>query len=188
VEPPPYEQRAPLAPSLPSSGAALDLQATYLADALRELRVSRAPSRALAILDRHAADLSGGDLAHEALLVRVEALLELGRRSDALRILDGLPLPRAAAASLTLVKVRGQLRAGAGRCREAISDFDAALAAARAGGPDEEALYGRALCRGRTGDRSGAREDLETYRRVFPAGAHSDEVGEWLARGGGERR
>jgi len=46
------------------------------------------------------------------------------------------------------------------------------LLLARARRPDEQALYGRAVCRSRTGDKVGAQADFSLYQREFPNGAH----------------
>ena len=77
--------------------------------------------------------------------------------------------PRGARASCSAS--RGELRADAGRCAEARADFDAVLSGdAPDDGVVERALYGRAACRERAGDREGARANLEAYLARFPAG------------------
>jgi hypothetical protein len=141
-------------------------QATgYLTQAIRALRVEHSPSTALLILDRHAREIEGNAFAHEALLLRVEAMLSQGRQDEVLRLLDGIPLT-GAAASRSLLILRGQLRAAAGRCSEGVRDFDLVLAQTKQ--PSKPALRGRALCRKRLGDRDGARADVERYQREFP--------------------
>ena len=80
----------------------------------------------------------------------------LGRRSEALAVLELLSLdklPRAA----ELGVLRGELRAEAGRHRDAIADFTPCADVARCRPETEErALYGRASCRARVGDRAAA--------------------------------
>jgi hypothetical protein len=137
------------------------------------LRTNHAPGAALALLDRHAAELKQSAFVHEAMLLRVEALLSLKRSDEALDLLDGKPLSNVAA-SRALLLTRAELRAAAGRCTDSLSDFDLLLA--RAQRPDEQALYGRAVCRSRTGDRLGAQADLQLYQRQFPNGAHIRDV------------
>jgi outer membrane PBP1 activator LpoA protein len=152
--------------------------ARWLAEALHSLRTDHAPGAALALLDGHAVELRQSAFVHEAMLLRVEALLSLRRSDEALELLDGKALSNLAA-SRTLLLTRAELRAAAGRCTDSLTDFDLLLA--RAQRPDEQALYGRAVCRDRTGDKRGARADLELYQRRFPNGAHIREVEKQLA-------
>lgn len=91
-------------------------------------------------------ELRHGALAHEVLLVRVEALLALRRERDALQLLDGAPL-HDGAAQRALLLTRGELRAMAGRCADAVADFDRVLT--RSDARDPRALRGRAACTGR---------------------------------------
>ena len=84
-----------------------------------------------------------------------------------------------------LTLTRAELRAAAGRFREALSDFnrvvdgaDATLAAAG----DERALYGRAVCLGRLGEDERARADLLAYQRRFPDGRFAREVRRLLGK------
>jgi Flp pilus assembly protein TadD len=112
-------------------------------------------------------------MSHERILVQVEAMLALRRFAEVLRLLDAMPLTdirRARALLLT----RAELRARAGRCADGIRDFDLVLS--RADRADERGLYGRAVCRLRTGDSVGAQRDFEQYLELFPRGPHSGEV------------
>ena len=145
----------------------------WLAEALHSLRSDHAPGAALALLDLHAAELGQSAFVHEAMLLRVEALLDLKRSGEALALLDGKSLSNVAAAR-TLLLTRAELRAAAGRYADSLADFDAVLARARRS--DEQALYGRAVCRSRTGDKLGAQADLSLYQRQFPNGAHIRDV------------
>jgi hypothetical protein len=166
-QPPPVASIA----ARPKSGA------LWLAQALHSLRTDHAPGAALALLDLHAAELGQSALVHEAMLLRVEALLDLKRSSEALDLLDGKALS-SVAASRTLLLTRAQLRAAAGRCADGLADFDLLLARARR--PDEQALYGRAVCRSRTGDKAGAQADFSLYQRQFPSGPHIRDVEQQL--------
>jgi hypothetical protein len=133
-----------------------------LAEAIRLVRADAQPQPALALLDRQATRLNQSPYRHEALLIRVEALLALKREAELLRLLDGTPLADVAA-SRTLLVTRGRLRAAAKRCAEAVADFDRALA--EPGRKDRQALLGRALCREALGDAEGAKADRERYRQ-----------------------
>jgi len=139
--------------------------AKYLSEAIRALRVEHSPGMALFLLDRHATELGKSAFVHEALLLRVEAMLALGRRVEVLRLLDGLALTDVAA-SRSLLVTRGELRAAANRCADGLGDFDLVLAKSKQA--DRQALFGRALCRKKLGDSAGARADIERYRREFP--------------------
>ena len=172
--PPPSAHTAMLEPSMPVKPASSQIveskpaaigepgAAKVLVDAIRALRVDGAPGSALALLDRHAILLATSPYRHEALLIRVDALLALKRERELLRLLDGAALADVAA-SRTLLVTRGQLRAATNRCQEAVTDFDRVLA--EAGRADRQALLGRATCRERLGDVGGARADRERYRQ-----------------------
>lgn len=167
-------------------------ESRLLVEALRRLRRERDPAAALALLDRHRAAFPQGALQQEAAQARVEALIALHRSKDALAELDHLPLrpgdgaPRAA----ELLLLRGELRAAAGRCQDAEVDFSAALAsppgADRAAPLSDEqgerALYGRASCRARRGERAAANEDLRELLRRAPTGRFSDQARDALGR------
>lgn len=156
----------------PASDKALD-GTHWLAEAIQAMRQDRRPASALDILDKHAQELSRAGLTHESILVRIEALLAQQRSSEALRLLDATSLADATGPR-GLLLTRAELRAAAGRCADGLGDFDWLLM--RASKPDERALYGRAVCRQRTGDQVGARKDFEQYRQLFPQGAHLREV------------
>lgn len=177
-QPPAAPARAAPAAGLPAPG--LKGEAKLLAIAVAQLRRGHDPESALATLDRYRAQFERGVLEPEATLIRVDALMALGKRELALGVLDRLSLderPR----GQELQALRGELRAESARCGEAIHDFTVALAAAR-GSAEERALYGRATCRGRIGDAEGARADLETYLRRFPHGKFADSIRRQLDR------
>jgi hypothetical protein len=66
-------------------------EAALLAVAFRHLRVDRDGATALARLEEHARRFPDGHLQPEAGLARVEALLLLGRRAEAVALLPSLP-------------------------------------------------------------------------------------------------
>jgi hypothetical protein len=138
--------------------------------ALRRLRERDDAAGALALLDERDARFGGaGLLGDEARSTRVEALLRLGEHARALALLDAAA-PRPTGRGRALLVTRGELRAAAGRCREAVADFALLADGATDDEPAARALYGRAACRGRLGEGDAARADLEEYLARFPAG------------------
>jgi hypothetical protein len=178
---PPAPRRAEPAPSSPpgtpasrpaAAGEAEDplaLEARLLRRAVDELRVQHDGRAALATLDEYRSRFPRGTLAREASVARVETLLALGRRQEALALLDVTPLgslPR----SNELGMLHAELLAEAGRCREALPLLEAELAAAGPRATSERALYGRGHCRASLGDAQGARADLTLYLHLYPQG------------------
>ncbi len=167
LEPPPLE----VAPAPPA-------EAALLAGAIRALRGAGEADAALALLDEHRARFPAGAMTLEAAAVRIEALLKAGRTAAALAELDRFPLDGAPGRDEWQV-VRGELRANAGRWREAETDFVVALAGRLDGARGdlaERALWGRAGARARRGDAAGARADYALYLERFPAGRFADQA------------
>jgi TolA-binding protein len=165
-ETPPAPSPAPVVETPRPAESPLLSESRLLATALGKLH--KDPKGALAALDDYATRFPQGQLAQEAQVMRVDALLAVGRRDAALAALDGMTLaglPR----GRELVVLRAELRSEAGRCRDALGDFAVAMAEA-ADGLDERALYGRAVCRANLGNTEGARADLERYLVRFPDG------------------
>ena len=127
-----------------SAGAATETAA--LEAAVTALRRQADPRGALQLLDQAEARFPGGDLRVERATLRAEALLALGDKKRALRVLDGLPTG-AAAFNRRLRVARGELRADQDRCAEAMADFQDVLTPALHDDEDERALRGRAVCR-----------------------------------------
>jgi hypothetical protein len=161
---------------------------SLLTIAVRRLRTAHDPASALAMLDDYKVRFPRGALAPEAAMLRAEALLQMGRKGDALAELDRLSLDQMPNSDERHV-LRGELRATVGRWREALGDFDVVLRGhtrARADldattdmkvrEPVERALWGRALARSRLGDDTGAREDLRDCLRLFPRGRFAPEA------------
>ena len=171
TEPP--RELAPAAPPL----SALGQESRLLAIALQRLRNDHDPRAALALLDEHRARFADGPLALEANVTRVEALLQLDRRTEALAFLDPLRAPWTGRRRELLV-MRAELRAQGGRCAEALVDFGIILrnSAEPSDQITERALHGRASCRAARGDGPGARADLERYLADFPDGKFAPEV------------
>jgi hypothetical protein len=170
----------------PAVGApsALREEARLLASALRRLREEDDPAGALALLDEHTRRFGdAGPLADEARTTRIEAWLRSGDRGSALAALDTLML-RPWGRARALRAARADLRAEAGRCAEALTDFEALLASDAAAGDAiaERALFGRASCLARQGDADAARADLERYLARFPGGANAERARAALAR------
>jgi hypothetical protein len=154
-------------------------EALWLGRALRKLRVEHDPNGALALLDGYEARFPERALAEEVLLARVEARLALGRRAEALRLIETERRP--AKESRQIVVVRGELRAGAGRCAEAVSDFDAILVQPASDTVAERALYGRAVCYRHLQQAALAERDFGAYLRRFPSGRFASSARAALA-------
>jgi len=146
---------------------------------------------ALAALDDYRVRFPSGGLAPEAAMLRAEALLQIGRKGDALAELDRLSLGRCpTATSATFCGESCVQPSAAGE--EAQGDFDVVLRdqkteiGATMKSPDrfERALWGRALTRSRLGDDVGARADLQECLRRFPQGRFASEATRLL---GGQR-
>jgi hypothetical protein len=166
---------------VPAPGAAAPARPSVIAEesallgaAMRRLREHDDAAGALALLDEHDGRFGrAGALGRESNTTRVEAWLRLGRFDRALPLLDALA-PRPTGRDRDLLATRGELRVEAGRCPEALTDFEAVL------GDDsardlaaERALSGRAGCRARLGERDAARADLEAYLSRFPRGQYA---------------
>ncbi len=177
LEPPPANTG--LSPILPSTAPVMEPPAAteelLLATALRTLRVEHNPSSALAALDRYYLSHGNGRLSIEATILRAEALVALGRKSEALQYLDGLDLGRVPGAAAGHLE-RAELREGSGRFEGALADFDWVLAHAKDKGVVESAIAGRMRCRQRMGDIAGAQGDAAEYLRRFPNGRHAREA------------
>jgi hypothetical protein len=177
VEPPPVERPPVVSPLVVSSPIAVEQ--ALLGQAIRTLRDGHDARTALALLAQYGGRFPGGAFASEATVLRIEALLALGRGHEALVLLDGVSLASLPNQDEQRV-VRGELRAADRRWRAAAEDFDDALRGRdppttnpRARSLQERALWGRAAARSRLGDEAGARADLELYLRDFPAGRFS---------------
>ncbi len=164
------ETSSTVSPADPAPEPAPDSEARLVSAALAHLHGDRDGASALVLLAEHRRRFPSGALALEARVAEVQALLLLGRRSQALEILDHLPvsrLPRGA----ELAVLRAELRAEAQRCREALADFDVCTDSTGCRPEAQErALYGRASCRGSLGQNGAARGDLERYLERFPHG------------------
>ncbi len=165
-----------IAPASSSSAeGAAGIEARLLAESLHTLRKEHAPERALALVAEHDRRFPDGPLRRQADMVRAEALLRLGGQSEALSVLDSLPL-ESGAADRGLALARAELRAAHTRCAGAISDFDRVLAIEGDDAFAERALFGRAMCRARASQFGAARADLRDYLARFPRGTRRAEA------------
>lgn len=166
---------AGLDPAAPSSGAsALSGETSLLGEALLQLRQKRDARGALAALDEYRARYPNGTLTREAETARIDALLLLGRNDEALAELGALTL-QPVGRDQELRLIRGELAAPTD-CKRAFVDFDRILNEQATAAVVERALHGRAACRLRTGDETGATRDLTEYLRRFPAGRFAPEA------------
>ena len=155
------------------------LESELLQKALGKLRRDHDARSALALLDDYQARFPQGSLSVEASVARVDALMLMGRRGDALALLGRLPLDRVGR-PIELQLLRAELQAERD-CNRALPDFDAVLATSVSPGLGERALYGRAACRLRAGDAAGGRGDLQTYLARYPNGRFVEQVRAHLA-------
>jgi hypothetical protein len=171
----------PRPPAPPPS--ALHEEAALLRGAIERLRARGRPDLALAELAAHRARFQAGALAADAQLLRVEALLALGRRREALLALDDPSLaPARAGNGRALAVARAELLAD-GSCAQAIAAFDDLLDdPAASSDTAERALRGRAVCRDRDGDVAAATRDWQRYLARFPAGRFAREARARLGR------
>jgi hypothetical protein len=175
-------------PSPASIAASPPDEHALLKTALQRLRTAHDPVSALAALDDYRVRFPSGGLVPEAAMLRAEALLQIGRKGDALAELDRLSLSQMPNSDERYL-VRGELRAAVGRWQEALGDFDVVLRGyagekAESGATTdtrlrdrfERALWGQALARSRLGDDAGARADLQECLRRFPRGRFASQA------------
>jgi hypothetical protein len=163
-------------PPLPGASA-LAKESRLLTRAIAKLRQDGDAEQALTILEQHRSEFGArGALAPEANATRIEALLRLGRHTQALALLDAMA-PATNGVGREMLVARAELRADKSRRTAALHDFDLLLTTGgKTDSVTERALYGRATCRGKIGDGEGARRDLETYLATFPEGRFAHEA------------
>lgn len=171
-------------PAAEPSESRLLAESRLLGAALQELRQKRDAGKALRSLDEYQQQFPSGQLGEEARAARIEALLQLDRRGEALSLLDKLELSRLSRGELRVV--RGELRATAGRCSEALSDFAAVDTEQAPAAVGERALYGQASCLTSLGQRARARGALSRYLEKYPMGKHAAQVRKALVELDGE--
>ena len=167
-------------PAAVSAESQLAAESRLLGVALHQLRQEHDAVASLRSLDSYTTQFPQGALTEEAQAARVDALLSLSRRTEALKLLDTTQFVRLGRAG-ELAVTRGELRAAAGRYRDAQADFAAVLRGAPATQVAERALYGQAMCRAYQHDTTGARADLQDYLTRFPAGRFVPSVKKALA-------
>ncbi len=161
----------------PAAPSTLALESELLQRALAKLRRDRDPNGALQLLDDYQTRYPRGVLSLEAAVARVDALLSLGRRAEALERLSRLPLERVGR-RIELQLVRGELYSDRD-CNRAIADFSAVLTLGSDGPFAERAMYGRAMCRLRQSDPA-ATNDLRSYLARYPNGRFADAMRQQL--------
>jgi hypothetical protein len=165
--PPPNARRMLGSLAVPSGEPS---EAAALAEAFRQLQPGGDASAALRFLDAYARQFPEGTLGDEARIARADALITLGRRMEALRLLEEIEASGSTPTRQVRI-TRAELLVEVGRCASAMRDFDVVLSGTRRDGVAGRALYGRASCSLRAGDTAGARADLRRYVADFPDGA-----------------
>jgi tetratricopeptide (TPR) repeat protein len=188
---------SPLAPrptpalaEVPNAQPTKATEAGMVAEALSQLRQQGDPRAALSALDAYARAFPHGVLEKEALRTRLEADIRLDDRKAALVLLDAMP-DLSDEPGTDLLLTRAELRAAAGRYREALADFtQVQKGEGERGAPvaSERALYGRAVCLGHLHEDDRARADLLAYERRFPGGRFAIEVRRLLSEPAPARR
>ena len=163
---------ATMAPA--SASSTLAAESAALERVLLKLRREHDPAGALELLDQSDALFARGSLALEARVARLDALLALGRKQEALSILNHLPFAQIGRGG-ELRLVRAELRASTD-CALALADFDALTRQSLAPALAERALYGRAACELQVGDSAHARGDFAQYLQQYPQGRFAANV------------
>ena len=158
----------------PADSSELDSESLALQAVLVKLRREHDAKGALALLDQSQPLFARGTLALEAQVARVDALLALGRQSEALSILNHLPLAHIGRGG-ELRLLRAELRAKED-CGLALADFDVLVRRPLSPALEERALYGRAACEERIGDGAGAQRDFHEYLARFPQGRFAERA------------
>jgi hypothetical protein len=158
----------------------LSAEALALERVLVKLRREHDARGALALLDESQALFARGSLSLEAEVARLDALLQLGRRVEALRILEHLPFAQVGRGGELRV-LRAELRA-ADDCGRALADFDVLVNQPLPLPLLERAIYGRAACELQVGERSQAADDFKRYLARFPQGRFAARAQSQLAQ------
>jgi hypothetical protein len=172
----PLPSVAAFPPAPPVQSSQLGREAASLEAALRALRADGAAGASVALrqLERHLRDFPQGSLDLEARVARVDALLVLGRRSDARRELSTLPIERVGRKN-ELRLIRAELRADED-CRSALADFQLLVEQPLPAAFAERALFGRGACLLRLGEKASAERDFDRYLERFPNGRFAQQI------------
>ena len=171
---------APTSTSAAANASALAAESAALEAALLKLRREHDAAGALALLDQSDALFARGSLGLEAKIARVDSLLALGRKREALLLLERLPFAQVGRGS-ELRLLRAELRARSD-CGSALADFDLLTRVALPPLLAERAVYGRAACELQVGDDAHARSDFGAYLQRYPEGRFATNVRQQLAR------
>jgi hypothetical protein len=140
---PKQRRRVSAPPPIANRANTLADETQRLSTAISLLRKSANPAGALHEIDDYRKAYPDAHFASEARMLRIEALIALGYRHEALNELTPTRIPSLPRAEELWV-VRGELLLELNRSREALDAFDSALRVARTDSLIERALSGRA--------------------------------------------
>jgi hypothetical protein len=141
------------------------------------------PAEALEQVSIYRRKYPRGLMEGEAALAEVQAELDLGLDGIALQQLEDLGrddfrrVPRPDESRL----LRAELLARRNSCGPPIDDFDRLLGGSLEQSLEQRALFGRAVCRSKSGDADGARADFGRYLARFPDGRFAGQARRSLA-------
>ncbi len=160
-----------------------DPDVTLYTRALSQLNLEHDPTAALGTLEANRFKHPNGLFRGEAAVAEVQAELLLGRKSEALALLDAMQartfdgIPQASELKLLRAELLGQVR----RCGDALPVLTQYLEDSIPSEERERALYARATCLALLGDRNGSENDRRAYLREFPDGRFASQVRQGLA-------
>lgn len=162
--------------------SSLNIETRLLQTALSELNVARNPGAALETLESYELRFPKGVFAREASLARIEALVAVGRLTDALARIDALTsagnlnAPRA----IELLLLKTELLAETGQCSAVGLK---ALESLPTGPLDQRAILVRARCDAELGHVEASRAELDAYLKKYPDGAFAPRARNELNKG-----
>ncbi len=154
-----------------------------LGAALGKLRSQGDPAGALEFYEQYRRRFPAGTLREEERAARVDALVALGRRREALAEIEAMDAerlerePRGA----ELLLLEAELLTEEGRCSEALPHFSAAVSRASPSSEDR-ALFGQGLCHAKLDAPDDAAADFRKVLERHPDGRYAEPARRQLQR------